>query len=335
MRKLLSAAVALVLSVTFSATLSAAGDDSARRYRPQPTPALVSTAAVPKSVPNSKGLKTKDNNVFINSNGPNGDAAIWFCERQHDRRFDLLGRGQHAPGVQPRDGRDQRRRRRGRLRQHLGWLLRGQRQQRLRLRRGRRDGHRRLRRGRRWLLRRDRQRQPRRLRLPRHGRHRGALLRDDRVGHRGGRLLHGPGRGRRGVRRRRRHRDPGVRSLRRRVVRDLGPRRRRLPLRRRAARVHRGVPGGAGLLRHPGRRYLRGRLFRGLRLRSLRRGRDRYLQGPGERPGVVRAEPPRSRRTRSSSTPRPRGARSRPTPAAAGSWSTASRASHSTRPSRW
>ncbi len=80
MNKLLPAAVVLILSVTCSATPSAAGENPARRYRPQPTPALVSTAAVSKSVPNSKGLKTNSNNVFINANGPNSDAAIWFYE---------------------------------------------------------------------------------------------------------------------------------------------------------------------------------------------------------------------------------------------------------------
>ncbi len=39
---------------------------------------LAAAGATPKSVPNARGLKTKDNNVFINNNGPNSDAAIWF-----------------------------------------------------------------------------------------------------------------------------------------------------------------------------------------------------------------------------------------------------------------
>ena len=76
MRKL-TVPVLLLLS---SSTLSSAAESPARRYRPQPTPALVSTAAVPMSVPNAKGLKTNHNNVFINANGPNQDAAIWFYE---------------------------------------------------------------------------------------------------------------------------------------------------------------------------------------------------------------------------------------------------------------
>jgi hypothetical protein len=75
MRRLALPVLALLLFPTFSA----AGDSVARRYRPQPAPALVS-AAIPKSVPNSKGLKTNYNNVFVNANGPNGDAAIWFYE---------------------------------------------------------------------------------------------------------------------------------------------------------------------------------------------------------------------------------------------------------------
>ncbi|MCU0230158.1 MAG: hypothetical protein MUC67_02145 [Acidobacteria bacterium] len=39
---------------------------------------LAAVGATPKSVPNSKGLKTNHNNVFVNANGPNSDAAIWF-----------------------------------------------------------------------------------------------------------------------------------------------------------------------------------------------------------------------------------------------------------------
>jgi hypothetical protein len=80
MRKLTLPALALLLSPTFLAfsSYSGAAENAARRYRPQPAPALVSTAAVPTSISGTKGLKTKDNNVFINNNGPNGDAAIWF-----------------------------------------------------------------------------------------------------------------------------------------------------------------------------------------------------------------------------------------------------------------
>jgi len=82
MRKLALPALVLLLSPIFAdlSTHAVAAESPARRYRPQPAPALVSTAAVSKSVPNSKGLKTNHNNVFINANGPNGDAAIWFYD---------------------------------------------------------------------------------------------------------------------------------------------------------------------------------------------------------------------------------------------------------------